>query len=150
MNTLVNDFNRDIVVDRLHDGTTEVISTYVTAAIDKGITRIKRNVLVNSLIQQLFSIALTNSSVVAVGEQLVIDTVVCRFTINYNGLNNTTIEIAGNDELSAPITIVTKSTGFTVNGNNFEMQSLIVMVTSLLLKNSQDSGGQVVEVFAQS
>lgn len=146
MNTVLNDFDRDVVVERLHSDTTESITAYVNGAIDKGITRIKRNSLVSSLIQQLFSIAIINSSLVPAGEKLVIDTAVCRFTINYNGLNDTVIEIAGNDELSAPISVVTKTTGFTVNGSNLEMQSLIVMVTSLLLKNSLDSNCQTVEV----
>lgn len=150
MNTLVNDFDRSIVTDRLHTDTTEAVSACVAGAIDKGITRIKRNSLVNSLIQHLFTIAINNSTVVPVGEKLIIDTVACRIIVNYNGINDTVIEIAGNDELSAPITIVTKSSGFTVNGNNLELQSLIVMVTSLLLKNSQDSDGQIVEVFTKS
>lgn len=146
MNTLTDTINHDIVIDRLHDGTTQSIISLVTEAVDRGITRIKRNALVTQLLNQLLNNAVINSTVVPVGHVFIIDTPVCRITTTHNGLNDTVIEIVGNDELTTPITIVTKTVGFTVNGNNFEMQSLVVMLTSLLLKNSQDLDCQTVEV----
>ena len=145
MNTSVSDFNRNVVVKRLNDGTEQAVVELISEAVDKGITRIKRNSLVNELVEMLFTSVLSASST-AIGESLVIDTLCCRVAITIHGFNHTTILISGNDELSPPIEIITKSTGFTVNGNNFEMQSLVVMVTSLLLKNSQDSNCQTVEV----
>ena len=145
MNTSVSDFNRNVVVKRLNDGTEQAVVELISEAVDKGITRIKRNSLVNELVEMLFTSVLRASST-AIGESLVIDTLCCRMEITIHGFNHTTILISGNDELSPPIEIITKSTGFTVNGNNFEMQSLVVMVTSLLLKNSQDPNCQTVEV----
>ena len=145
MNTSVSDFNRNVVVKRLNDGTEQAVVELISGAVDKGITRIKRNSLVNELVEMLFTSVLRASST-AIGESLVIDTLCCRVAITIHGFNHTTILISGNDELSPPIEIITKSTGFTVNGNNFEMQSLVVMVTSLLLKNSQDLDCQTVEV----
>lgn len=147
MNTVVSEFDKDTVKQSMLDDLAVVVTSQVSLAVERGITRIKRNALVNDLIQMLFINALSTSSV-TVGESLVIDTLCCRISITVHGLNHTTILISGNDELSPPIEIITKSTGFTVNGNNFEMQSLIVMVTSLLLKNSPDSD-QVVEVITQ-
>lgn len=146
MNTLVNDFNRGVVVVRLHHATEQKIVGLISETVDKGITRIKRNALVSDILNMLLSNAVINSAVVPIGEKYVIDTPVCRITTTYNGLNDTVIEIVGNDEVTTPITIDTNTVGFTVNGRNFEMQSLIVMVTSLLLKNSQDSNCQTVEV----
>lgn len=146
MNTSVSDFNRNVVVKRLNDGTEQAVVELISEAVDKGITRIKRNALVSNILNQLLSNALINSTSIPVGEKHVIDTPVCRITTTYNGLNNTVIEIAGNDEITKPISITTSTTGFIVNGHNFEMQSLIVMITSLLLKNSQDSNCQTVEV----
>ena len=146
MNTSVSDFNRDVVVVRLHHATEQKIVGLISETVDKGITRIKRNALVSDILNMLLSNAVINSTVVPIGEKYVIDTPVCRITTTYNGLNDTVIEIAGNDEVTTPITIDTNTVGFTVNGRNFEMQSLIVMVTSLLLKNSQDSNCQTVEV----
>lgn len=144
--TVVDDFNRDVVVKRLNDGTEQMVVELISEAVDKGITRIKRNALVSNILNQLLSNALINSTVTQVGEKHVIDTPVCRITTTYNGLNNTVIEIVGNDEITKPVSITTSTVGFTVNGHNFEMQSLIVMVTSLLLKNSQDLNCQTVEV----
>ncbi len=146
MNTSVSDFNRNVVVKRLNDGTEQAVVELISEAVDKGITRIKRNALVSNILNQLLSNALINSTSIPVGEKHVIDTPVCRITTTYNGLNNTVIEIAGNDEITKPISITTSTAGFIVNGHNFEMQSLIVMITSLLLKNSQDSNCQTVEV----
>lgn len=146
MNTSVSDFNRGVVVVRLHHATEQKIVGLISETVDKGITRIKRNALVSDILNMLLSNAVINSAVVPIGEKYVIDTPVCRITTTYNGLNDTVIEIAGNDEVTTPITISTSTVGFTVNGRNFEMQSLIVMVTSLLLKNSQDSNCQTVEV----
>ena len=148
MNTSVSDFNRNVVVKRLNDGTEQAVVELISEAVDKGITRIKRNSLVNELVEMLFTSVLRASST-AIGESLVIDTLCCRIAITIHGFNHTSILISGNDELSPPIEIITKSTGFTVNGNNFEMQSLIVMVTSLLLKNAPDSSDHVVEVITQ-
>lgn len=146
MNTVVEDFNRDVVVKRLNDGTEQMVAGLISEAVDKGITRIKRNALVSNILNQLLSNAVINSTAIAVGDKHVIDTPVCRITTTYNGLNNTVIEIVGNDEVTTPITITTSTTVFTVNGHNLEMQSLIVMVTSLLLKNSQDLNCLTVEV----
>ena len=146
MNTSVSDFNRGVVVVRLHHATEQKIVGLISETVDKGITRIKRNALVSDILNMLLSNAVINSTVVPIGEKYVIDTPVCRITTTYNGLNDTVIEIVGNDEVTTPITISTSTVGFTVNGRNFEMQSLIVMVTSLLLKNSQDSNCQTVEV----
>ena len=146
MNTSVSDFNRGVVVVRLHHATEQKIVGLISETVDKGITRIKRNALVSDLLNMLLSNAVINSAVVPIGEKYVIDTPVCRITTTYNGLNDTVIEIVGNDDVTTPITISTSTVGFTVNGRNFEMQSLIVMVTSLLLKNSQDSNCQTVEV----
>ena len=146
MNTSVSDFNRGVVVVRLHHTTEQKIVGLISETVDKGITRIKRNALVSDLLNMLLSNAVINSAVVPIGEKYVIDTPVCRITTTYNGLNDTVIEIVGNDDVTTPITISTSTVGFTVNGRNFEMQSLIVMVTSLLLKNSQDSNCQTVEV----
>lgn len=149
MNTVVNEFDKETVKQSMLDGLAVAVVSQVSLAVERGITRIKRNALVNDLIQMLFTNALSASST-AIGESLIIDTLCCRIAITIHGFNHTTILISGNDELSPPIEIITKSTGFTVNGNNFEMQSLIVMVTSLLLKNSPDSSDQVVEVITQS
>ena len=146
MNTSVSDFNRGVVVVRLHHATEQKIVGLISETVDKGITRIKRNALVSDILDMLLSNAVINSTVVPIGEKYVIDTPVCRITTTYNGLNDTVIEIVGNDDVTIPITISTSTVGFTVNGRNFEMQSLIVMVTSLLLKNSQDSNCQTVEV----
>ena len=146
MNTSVSDFNRGVVVVRLHHATEQKIVGLISETVDKGITRIKRNALVSDILNMLLSNAVINSAVVPIGEKYVIDTPVCRITTTYNGLNDTVIEIVGNDDVTIPITISTSTVGFTVNGRNFEMQSLIVMVTSLLLKNSQDSNCQTVEV----
>ena len=146
MNTSVSDFNRGVVVVRLHHATEQKIVGLISETVDKGITRIKRNALVSDILNMLLSNAVINSAVVPIGEKYVIDTPVCRITTAYNGLNDTVIEIVGNDDVTTPITISTSTVGFTVNGRNFEMQSLIVMVTSLLLKNSQDSNCQTVEV----
>lgn len=146
MNTSVSDFNRGVVVVRLHHATEQKIVGLISETVDKGITRIKRNALVSDILDMLLSNAVINSTVVPIGEKYVIDTPVCRITTTYNGLNDTVIEIVGNDDVTTPITISTSTVGFTVNGRNFEMQSLIVMVTSLLLKNSQDSNCQTVEV----
>ena len=146
MNTSVSDFNRGVVVVRLHHATEQKIVGLISETVDKGITRIKRNALVSDILNMLLSNAVINSAVVPIGEKYVIDTPVCRITTTYNGLNDTVIEIVGNDDVTTPITISTSTVGFTVNGRNFEMQSLIVMITSLLLKNSQDSNCQTVEV----
>ena len=146
MNTSVSDFNRGVVVVRLHHATEQKIVGLISETVDKGITRIKRNALVSDILNMLLSNAVINSAVVPIGEKYVIDTPVCRITTTYNGLNDTVIEIVGNDEVTKPVSITTSTVGFTVNGHNFEMQSLIVMITSLLLKNSQDSNCQTVEV----
>lgn len=145
MNTVVTEFDKEPVKQSMLDGLAVAIASQVSLAVERGITRIKRNSLVNELVQMLFTSVLRASST-AIGESLVIDTLCCRMEITIHGFNHTTILISGNDELSPPIEIITKSTGFTVNGNNFEMQSLVVMVTSLLLKNSQDLDCQTVEV----
>ena len=145
MNTVVTEFDKEPVKQSMLDGLAVAVASQVSLAVERGITRIKRNSLVNELVEMLFTSVLRVSST-AIGESLVIDTLCCRMEITIHGFNHTAILISGNDELSPPIEIITKSTGFTVNGNNFEMQSLIVMVTSLLLKNSQDSNCQTVEV----
>ena len=145
MNTIVTEFDKEPVKQSMLDGLAVAVASQVSLAVERGITRIKRNSLVNELVQMLFTSVLSASST-AFGESLVIDTLCCRVAITIHGFNHTTILISGNDELSPPIEIITKSTGFTVNGNNFEMQSLVVMVTSLLLKNSQDLDCQTVEV----
>ena len=145
MNTVVTEFDKEPVKQSMLDGLAVAVASQVSLAVERGITRIKRNSLVNELVQMLFTSVLRASST-AIGESLVIDTLCCRVAITIHGFNHTTILISGNDELSPPIEIITKSTGFTVNGNNFEMQSLVVMVTSLLLKNSQDLDCQTVEV----
>ncbi len=145
MNTVVTEFDKEPVKQSMLDGLAVAVASQVSLAVERGITRIKRNSLVNELVQMLFTSVLSASSTV-IGESLVIDTLCCRVAITIHGFNHTTILISGNDELSPPIEIITKSTGFTVNGNNFEMQSLVVMVTSLLLKNSQDLDCQTVEV----
>ena len=145
MNTIVTEFDKEPVKQSMLDGLAVAVASQVSLAVERGITRIKRNSLVNELVQMLFTSVLRASST-AIGESLVIDTLCCRMEITIHGFNHTTILISGNDELSPPIEIITKSTGFTVNGNNFEMQSLVVMVTSLLLKNSQDLDCQTVEV----
>ena len=145
MNTVVTEFDKEPVKQSMLDGLAVAVASQVSLAVERGITRIKRNSLVNELVQMLFTSVLSMSST-AIGESLVIDTLCCRMEITIHGFNHTTILISGNDELSPPIEIITKSTGFTVNGNNFEMQSLVVMVTSLLLKNSQDLDCQTVEV----
>ena len=145
MNTVVTEFDKETVKPSMLDGLAVAVASQVSLAVERGITRIKRNSLVNELVQMLFTSVLSASSTV-IGESLVIDTLCCRMEITIHGFNHTTILISGNDELSPPIEIITKSTGFTVNGNNFEMQSLVVMVTSLLLKNSQDLDYQTVEV----
>lgn len=145
MNTVVTEFDKEPVKQSMLDGLAVAVASQVSLAVERGITRIKRNSLVNELVQMLFTSVLSASSA-AIGESLVIDTLCCRVEITIHGFNHTTILISGNDELSPPIEIITKSTGFTVNGNNFEMQSLVVMVTSLLLKNSQDLDCQTVEV----
>lgn len=145
MNTVVTEFDKEPVKQSMLDGLAVAVASQVSLAVERGITRIKRNSLVNELVQMLFTSVLRASST-AIGESLVIDTLCCRMEITIHGFNHTTILISGNDELSPPIEIITKSTGFTVNGNNFEMQSLVVMVTSLLLKNSQDLDCQTVEV----
>lgn len=145
MNTVVTEFDKEPVKQSMLDGLAVAVASQVSLAVERGITRIKRNSLVNELVQMLFTSVLSASST-AIGESLVIDTLCCRMEITIHGFNHTTILISGNDELSPPIEIITKSTGFTVNGNNFEMQSLVVMVTSLLLKNSQDLDCQTVEV----
>ena len=147
MNTVVTEFDKEPVKQSMLDGLAVAVASQVSLAVERGITRIKRNSLVNELVEMLFTSVLRVSST-AIGESLVIDTLCCRMEITIHGFNHTAILISGNDELSPPIEIITKSTGFTVNGNNFEMQSLIVMVTSLLLKNSPDSD-QVVEVITQ-
>ena len=145
MNTVVTEFDKEPVKQSMLDGLAVAVASQVSLAVERGITRIKRNSLVNELVEMLFTSVLRASST-AIGESLVIDTLCCRVAITIHGFNHTTILISGNDELSPPIEIITKSTGFTVNGNNFEMQSLVVMVTSLLLKNSQDLDCQTVEV----
>ena len=145
MNTVVTEFDKEPVKQSMLDGLAVAVASQVSLAVERGITRIKRNSLVNELVQMLFTSVLSASST-AIGESLVIDTLCCRMEITIHGFNHTTILISGNDELSPPIEIITKSTGFTVNGNNFEMQSLVVMLTSLLLKNSQDLDCQTVEV----
>lgn len=145
MNTIVTEFDKEPVKQSMLDGLAVAVASQVSLAVERGITRIKRNSLVNELVEMLFTSVLRASST-AIGESLVIDTLCCRMEITIHGFNHTTILISGNDELSPPIEIITKSTGFTVNGNNFEMQSLVVMVTSLLLKNSQDLDCQTVEV----
>ena len=145
MNTVVTEFDKEPVKQSMLDGLAVAVASQVSLAVERGITRIKRNSLVNELVEMLFTSVLRVSST-AIGESLVIDTLCCRMEITIHGFNHTAILISGNDELSPPIEIITKSTGFTVNGNNFEMQSLVVMVTSLLLKNSQDSNCQTVEV----
>ena len=145
MNTVVTEFDKEPVKQSMLDGLAVAVASQVSLAVERGITRIKRNSLVNELVEMLFTSVLSESST-AIGESLVIDTLCCRMEITIHGFNHTTILISGNDELSPPIEIITKSTGFTVNGNNFEMQSLVVMVTSLLLKNSQDLDCQTVEV----
>ena len=145
MNTVVTEFDKETVKPSMLDGLAVAVTSQVSLAVERGITRIKRNSLVNELVQMLFTNVLS-ASLAAIGESLVIDTLCCRVAITIHGFNHTTILISGNDELSPPIEIITKSTGFTVNGNNFEMQSLVVMVTSLLLKNSQDLDCQTVEV----
>lgn len=145
MNTVVTEFDKEPVKQSMLDGLAVAVASQVSLAVERGITRIKRNSLVNELVEMLFTSVLRASST-AIGESLVIDTLCCRMEITIHGFNHTTILISGNDELSPPIEIITKSTGFTVNGNNFEMQSLVVMVTSLLLKNSQDLDCQTVEV----
>lgn len=145
MNTVVTEFDKEPVKQSMLDGLAVAVASQVSLAVERGITRIKRNSLVYELVEMLFTSVLSASST-AIGESLVIDTLCCRVAITIHGFNHTTILISGNDELSPPIEIITKSTGFTVNGNNFEMQSLVVMVTSLLLKNSQDLDCQTVEV----
>ena len=145
MNTVVTEFDKEPVKQSMLDGLAVAVASQVSRAVERGITRSKRNSLVNELVEMLFTNVLSASST-AIGESLVIDTLCCRVAITIHGFNHTTILISGNDELSPPIEIITKSTGFTVNGNNFEMQSLVVMVTSLLLKNSQDLDCQTVEV----
>ena len=148
MNTVVTEFDKETVKPSMLDGLAVAVVSQVSLAVERGITRIKRNSLVNDLIQMLF-INVLGATSTAIGESLVIDTLCCRIAITIHGFNHTSILISGNDELSPPIEIITKSTGFTVNGNNFEMQSLIVMVTSLLLKNTPDSSDHVVEVITQ-
>lgn len=148
MNTVVTEFDKETVKPSMLDGLAVAVESQVSLAVERGITRIKRNSLVNDLIQMLF-INVLGATSTAIGESLVIDTLCCRIAITIHGFNHTSILISGNDELSPPIEIITKSTGFTVNGNNFEMQSLIVMVTSLLLKNAPDSSDHVVEVITQ-
>lgn len=148
MNTVVTEFDKETVKPSMLDGLAVAVVSQVSLAVERGITRIKRNSLVNDLIQMLF-INVLGATSTAIGESLVIDTLCCRIAITIHGFNHTSILISGNDELSPPIEIITKSTGFTVNGNNFEMQSLIVMVTSLLLKNAPDSSDHVVEVITQ-
>ena len=148
MNTVVTEFDKETVKPSMLDGLAVAVVSQVSLAVERGITRIKRNSLVNDLIQMLF-INVLGATSTTIGESLVIDTLCCRIAITIHGFNHTSILISGNDELSPPIEIITKSTGFTVNGNNFEMQSLIVMVTSLLLKNAPDSSDHVVEVITQ-
>ena len=148
MNTVVTEFDKETVKPSMLDGLAVAVVSQVSLAVERDITRIKRNSLVNDLIQMLF-INVLGATSTAIGESLVIDTLCCRIAITIHGFNHTSILISGNDELSPPIEIITKSTGFTVNGNNFEMQSLIVMVTSLLLKNAPDSSDHVVEVITQ-
>ena len=145
MNTVVTEFDKEPVKQSMLDSLAVAVASQVSLAVERGITRIKRNSLVNELVQMLFTSVLSASSTV-IGESLVIDTLCCRMEITIHGFNHTTILISGNDELSPPIEIITKSTGSTLNDNNFEMQSLVVMVTSLLLKNSQDLDCQTVEV----
>ena len=148
MNTVVTEFDKETVKPSMLDGLAVAVVSQVSLAVERGITRIKRNSLVNDLIQMLF-INVLGATSTAIGESLVIDTLCCRIAITIHGFNHTSILISRNDKISPPIEIITKSTGFTVNGNNFEMQSLIVMVTSLLLKNAPDSSDHVVEVITQ-
>ena len=67
MNTSVSDFNRNVVVKRLNDGTEQAVVELISEAVDKGITRIKRNSLVNELVEMLFTSVLSASST-AIGE----------------------------------------------------------------------------------
>lgn len=128
----------------------DLLSRSITEAVDRGITRIKRNNIVMDIIVKLLQYAACNSALEEVGKQETFDTNVCRMVVTFNGPRKYSISIEGNDELSQAIKISCDGKAILVNGSPLEFQSIVVMVTSLLLKNSQDASGQIVEVLTKS
>lgn len=150
MLTHLQEPDRNLVSSRLNDVAYQTTVGCVNAAIDRGITRIKRNGIVEELVQTILGYAKIVSPNMEVGKTEVFDTIACRITFNYKGGQNFTISLEGNDELTSKIEIDYIDDDLLVNKTKIESQSLLVMVTSLLLKNSQDSNGQFVEVFTKS
>lgn len=128
----------------------DLLTRSVTEAVDRGITRIKRNNIVMDIVVKLLQYAACNSALEKEGKQETFDTNVCRIVVTFCGAHKYSISIEGNDELSQAIKISCDGKAILVNGFPLEFQSIVVMVTSLLLKNSQDLSGQIVEVFAKS
>ena len=150
MNVLLKDKDQSDLIDKTFNVTNQVIVECVTGAMDRGITRIKRNAIVDELIKTVIGYASINSEFTPAGKVVVFDTMACRVSVTFQGKDTYEIIFEGNDELTSKLTIRKANNSLTVNGNVVEFQSLLVMVTSLILKNSQDSGGQIVEVFTKS
>lgn len=150
MNTVIQDTLTSQPTESLQLVVNQEVMQCVNEVIDRGITRIKRGNLVEKLIKVITGYADLTSSLVPAGKVVVLDTVAARFTIAFKGNKKFTITIEGNDELSSKLVLVGANNCISLNGNGVEFTSLVVMVTSLLLKNSQDSGGQYVEVFTKS
>ena len=73
MNTVVTEFDKEPVKRSMLDGLAVAVASQVSLAVELGITRIKRNSLVNELVQMLFTSVLSASSA-AIGESLENDT----------------------------------------------------------------------------
>lgn len=150
MNISVNEVNYSVLSKQMQDGTYQLVVSAVNDAIDRGITRIKRNNIVDELLKRILGYASIQSVNEPVGKQVVFDTVVCRITITFNGKHKFNVAIEGNDEVCSKLDISISGETMQVNKTKLEFQSLVVMFTSLLLKNSQDNNTQFVEVFTRS
>ena len=150
MNTLLKPQDQECLASKTHNVTYRAIVEHVNTIMDRGITRIRRNSVADQLIKTVIGYASIMSEFNPVGQVTVFDTVACRISVTFQGKDKFEIVFEGNDELTSKLTIKKCNNSLTVNGNVIEFQSLLVMVTSLILKNSQDSGAQIVEVFTKS
>lgn len=150
MNALLKPQDQECLASKTHNVTYQAIVEHVNTIMDRGITRIKRNSVADQLIKTVIGYASIMSEFNPPGQVTVFDTVACRVSVAFQGKDKFEIVFEGNDELASKLTIKQCDNTLTVNGNVIEFQSLLVMVTSLILKNSQDSGAQIVEVFTKS
>ena len=150
MNALLKPQDQECLASKTHNATYQTIVENINTIMDRGITRIKRNSVADQLVKTVIGYASTMSEFNPVGKVTVFDTVACRISVTFQGKDKFEIVFEGNDELTSKLTLKKCDNSLTVNGNVIESQSLLVMVTSLVLKNSQDSGAQIVEVFTKS